>query len=330
MKAVHILGNSKLEIAEFPTPTLTEDRVLVKVMASGVCGSEMHGFRGPDPSPMNAGHEVAGVIADPNGHPQWEEGDRVGVFTLQGCGKCRWCRQGQDTFCADVSGPSPSHSEVITARANALVKLPDDVSFPVAVLLCGDGLGVPYGATTRAGVERGDVTCVFGCGPVGLGMVLVQSFVGAWPIAVEPIEHRRKLALKMGAWQTLDPTAETDMVARLKEMTDGIGPDQCFEASGRQDTLDWALDATKPQGVIVQVGHGKQTLDPQRLIIKRNMTIMGNWVAHPGWFPDMLDMYRCGLDLERLITLETSYENAQEAYSRLSEGLEGKVMLLWE
>lgn len=330
MKALHILGNSQVEIAEYPMPVPDEDQVLVKVTASGVCGGEMHSFRGPDPLDMNGGHEVAGIIADPNGHPQWEEGDRVGVFTLQGCGKCRWCRRGQDTFCAQVECPSATHAEYIVSRANAMVKLPEDVSFPVAVLLCGDGLGVPYGASRRAGVQRGDVTCVFGCGPVGLGMVLVQAYLGAYPIAVEPIEHRRKLALKMGAWQTLDPKAEDDLVARLKEMTEGIGPDQCFEASGRQDTLDWALDATKPEGVIVQVGHGPQTLDPQRLIVRRNLTIMGNWVAHPGWFPDMLAMVRSGLDVERLITLETSFENAPEAYQRLSEGLEGKVILRWE
>jgi threonine dehydrogenase-like Zn-dependent dehydrogenase len=329
MEAVHILGNKRLEIGEFPRPTPREDQVLVRVMASGICGGEMHGFRGPEPQGMNGGHEVAGVIADPNRHPQWEEGDRVGVFVLQGCGKCRWCRQGKDTFCAEVGGGSPTHAEYCTARANALAKLPEDVSFPQAVMLCGDGLGVPYGSSIRAGVERGDVTCVFGCGPVGLGMVLVQSYLGAWPIAVEPVEHRRMLALKMGAWQTLDPNAETDMVARLKEMTDGIGPSACFEASGRQDTLDWAIDATMPEGVIVQVGHGKQSLDPQRLIVKRNLTIMGNWVAHPGWYPDMLGMVRCGLDLSRLITLETSYENAQDAFSRLEQGLEGKVMLLW-
>jgi threonine dehydrogenase-like Zn-dependent dehydrogenase len=329
MKAVHILGNSKVEIAEYPMPEPKDNQVLVKVTASGICGGEMHGFRGEKAMDMNGGHEVAGIIADPNGHPQWEEGDRVGVFTLQGCGKCRWCRQGRDTFCAEVGTPSATHAEYITSRANAMVKLPDDVSFPVAVLLCGDGLGVPYGGTTRAGVQPCDVTCVFGCGPVGLGMVLVQRFLGAWPIAVEPIEHRRKLALKMGAWQTIDPTAEEDMVARLKEMTDGIGPDKCFEASGRQETLDWAIDATKPEGIICQVGHGKQSLDPQKLIIKRNMTIFGNWVSHPGWYPDMLAMYRNGLDIPRLVTLKTSYENAQEAYWRLSEGLEGKVILLW-
>ncbi len=329
MKAVRILGNKQVEIAEFPMPKPDENEVLVKVTASGVCGGEMHAFRGENAMDMNPGHEVSGIIADPNGHAQWEEGDRVGIFTLQGCGKCRWCRQGRDTFCAEVGTPSACHSQYITSRANAMVKLPDDVSAAVAVLLCGDGLGVPYGGTTRAGVRPGDVTCVFGCGPVGLGMVLVQRYLGAWPIAVEPVAARRELATRMGAWQTIDPTATDDLTGLLKELTDGVGPDACFECSGRQDTLDCAIDATKPEGIICQVGHGPQSLDPQKLIIKRNMTIFGNWVSHPGWYPDMLAMYRNGLDIERLMTMETSFENAQEAYAGLEQGLEGKVILHW-
>ena len=60
------------------------------------------------------------------------------------------------------------------------------------------------------------------------------------------------------------------------------------------------------------------------------MTIFGNWVSHPGWFPDMLAMYRNGLDIERLVTWETSFENAQEAYAGLEEGVQGKVILNWE
>jgi len=143
MKSVHILGNCKVEIAEYPMPEPKENEVLVKVTASGVCGGEMHSFRGPNAMDMNGGHEVAGIIADPHGHPQWEEGERVGIFTLGGCGKCRWCRQGRDTFCAEVGTPRACHSEYIAVKANAMVKLCDDVSASVAVLLCGDGLGGP-------------------------------------------------------------------------------------------------------------------------------------------------------------------------------------------
>ena len=84
MRSVHLLGNRQVEIAEYPTPEPKDNEVLVKVTASGVCGGEMHSFRAEGPMEMNGGHEVAGIIADPNGHPQWQAGDRVGVFTLGG------------------------------------------------------------------------------------------------------------------------------------------------------------------------------------------------------------------------------------------------------
>jgi len=330
MRAVHILGNGKVQIDEYPMPVPNENQVLVKVTASGVCGSEMGAVRGEKGMEMNGGHEVAGIIADPNGHAQWEEGDRVGVFTLQGCGKCRWCRIGKDTFCSEVGTPSATHAEYCVSKAASMVKLNDDVSNPVAVLLCGDGLGVPYGATVRSGLEPGDITCVFGCGPVGLGMVLVQAFLGAKVIAVEPSQARRDLAMKMGAWQTIDPTATDDMVGLLKDMTDGWGPDKVYECAGRQDTLDVAMDATKPEGIIVCVGHGKQSIDPQRLIIKRNMRMMGNWVAHPAWYDDMLCMYQSGLDVDRLITGIYPPEQAQAAYDGMIDQTAGKVILTWE
>ncbi len=330
MKALHVLGNGKVEIDEFPMPELKENQVLVKVVASGVCGSEMGSIRGEKPMDMNSGHEVSGIVADPNGHAQWEEGDRVGVFTLQGCGKCRWCRMGQDTFCAEVGVPSSTHAEYCSSKANSLVKLPDDVSAPLATLLCADGLGVPYGASSRAEVEPGDITCIFGAGPVGLGMALVQAYMGANVIVVEPSKPRRDLAMKMGAWQTVDPTQVDDMVSLLQTMTDGWGPDKCFECSGRQDTLDIALTATRPEGLIVMVGHGPQTMDPQRLIIKKNMRMMGNWVAHPAWYKHMLQWYREGLDVERLITAQYPFEDAQKAYDEMLAATCGKIMLMWD
>ena len=92
MLTVKLLGNKRLEIGEAPDPKPAPDEVLIQVKASGVCGGEMHGFRAEKGSGGNGGHEVAGVVADPNGHPQWAAGDEVVIFTLQGCGKCRWCR----------------------------------------------------------------------------------------------------------------------------------------------------------------------------------------------------------------------------------------------
>ena len=223
---------------------------------------------------------------------------------------------------------SPGHSQFITTSAHGITHLPEDISFEVGVMLTADGLGVPYGASSRAHVNDQDITCVFGCGPVGLGMVLVQSWLGAHVIAVEPSKARRDLALKMGAWQVVDPTSTDNMTGLLKDMTDGIGPDKCFECSGRQDTLDVAMDATAPEGLIMLVGHGPQSIDPQKLIVKRNLTMSGNWVAHPKWYPAMLDMVRKGFPIERLLTCY-SYKECQEAFNSMLEARSAKAILLW-
>ena len=197
------------------------------------------------------------------------------------------------------------------------------------MLLGGDGLGVPYGASMRAGVKEGDVTCVLGCGPVGLGMVMVQAFLGAWVIAVDVNEYRLGLAKKLGARQTVNPNETPDVVKALKDLADGIGPDKCFEAAGKQPTLDWALQATRPEGLIVQVGHGEQTMNPQKLIAKRNLTIMGNWICHRGDYAGMLQMCRAGLEPERLITNIYPFKEAAAAYERFAAGQEAKIILEW-
>jgi threonine dehydrogenase-like Zn-dependent dehydrogenase len=210
-----------------------------------------------------------------------------------------------------------------------MVKKPQDISFPLAVLLGGDGLGVPMGATWKAGVKPGDVTCVIGCGPVGLGMVMCQAYLGAKVIAVEPNPARRALAMKLGAWQTLDPTAVPDPAQALRDLTEGIGPEKVFEASGRQESVDLYMNATAPEGIVVIVGHGKQQLDPQKLIIKRNLTVMGNWICHPALYPRMLSFARSGLEPQRLITGVYPFMQAQTAFERCEAGLEAKAILEW-
>jgi len=330
MKGVRFLGNCKVEVADLPDPKPEPDQVLIKITASGICGGEIKRYKKDEAMDANPGHEVAGIVEDPNGHPQWQKGDRVGIFTLQGCGYCRWCRMGKNDFCSDIKVPQATHSEYTCSRATGIVKLDDDIDNPLAVLIFGDGMGVPYGASTRAHVGPGDVTCVLGCGPVGLGMCIMQSFLGAHVIAVDIVQARLDLAKRFGAWQTINSAETDDVVAALKEMTDGIGPDKSFEAVGCQETLDVAVEATAPEGIVVQVGHGPQQLDPQKLISKRNLTIFGNWIYHPGEYTKLIEMQRSGLRAERLITATYKLAEAEQAYAAAAGGGEAKVMLTYE
>lgn len=327
MRGVKFLGNSKVEIAELPDPEVGEGDVLVKVKASAICGSEMGRYRGSDPMDGNAGHEVMGVIADPNGSKRFREGDRVGVATIQGCGNCFWCLQGKPDFCKEGGGVGNSHSEFVVSKEIWLHPLADDIDDAAGVLLAGDGLGVPYGSSVRAGVAPGDINCVFGVGPIGLGVTLVQTFIGARVIAVDINPHRLELATQMGAWKTINSAETEDLRSVLLDLTAGLGPNRCFECCGRQETLDVALDTTIPEGIVVVIGHGKQQINPQRLIFHKNMRLMGNWLCHFSDFDGMVTMIRNGLQATRLVTNRFPLEQADEAYRRFSQGLEGKVIL---
>jgi len=327
MRGLRFMGNSKVEIAELPDPKVGEGDVLVRVKASAICGSEMGSYRSPNAMEGNAGHEVMGVVADPNGSSGFRKGDRVGVFVIQGCGKCLWCLQGKPDFCAQAGAVGNAHSEYVVSKETWLHPLSDDISDEIGVLLAGDGLGVPCGASLRAGVEKGDITCVFGVGPVGLGMTLVHTFLGARVIAVDINPHRLNLAKEMGAWKTINSKETPDLRSILLDLTNGLGPNKCFECSGRQETLDIAIDTTIPEGIVTVIGHGQQSINPQRLIFRKNLRLMGNWVCHFSDYNNMLVMLNNGLQAQRLVTNSFPLEQANEAYKRFSEGLEGKVIL---
>jgi len=328
MRGLKFLGNSEVKIADLPDLKPGEGDVLVKVKASAICGSEMGSYRSPNPINGNAGHEVMGVVADPNGSKRFREGDRVGVSPIQGCGSCFWCLQGKPDFCERVGVISNAHSEFVVSKEVWLHPLSDDIDDATGVLLAGDGLGVPYGASARAGVVAGDVTCVFGVGPVGLGVTLVQTFLGARVIAVDINPHRLQLATQMGAWKTINSAETENLGDVLLDLTNGLGPNKCFECAGKQETLDIALDVTIPEGSVMVIGHGRQQIDPQRLIFRKNMRLMGNWVCHFSDFSGMVTMLHNGLQAIRLVTNRFPLEQADEAYRRFSEGLEGKVLLV--
>ena len=328
MRGVRFLGNSKAEVIDMPYPEIGEGDVLIKVGASAICGSEMGSYRGPEASNGNPGHEVMGIVADPNGSKRFREGDRVAPATIQGCGDCFWCLQGKPDFCKIGAGLKDTHSEFTVSKEIWLHPLADDMDDATGALLAGDGLGVPYGASVRAGVEPGDVTCVFGVGPVGLGMTLVQTFMGARVIAVDINPFRLGLATQMGAWKTINSAETDDLRSALLDLTRGLGPNKCFECCGQQETLDVALDTTIPEGIVAIIGHGKQQINPQRLIARRNMRLMGNWLCHFSDFSGMVTMIRNGLQATRIITDRFPLEKADEAYRRFSQGQAGKTLLI--
>jgi len=342
MRGLKFLGNSKVEMADLPDPELGKGDMLVRVKASAICGSEVESYRPPGGIPWggNPGHEVMGVVEDPNGSRRFHKGDRVGVATIQGCGECFWCLQGKQDFCKKGFVLRNAHSEYVVGKECWMQSVPDDIDDGLAVLLAGDGLGVPYGATIRSGLAAGETTCVFGTGPVGGAMVMIQTFLGARVIAIDINPLALERATKWGAWKTINPKETKDVKGAILDLTNGLGPNKSYDAAtGGQELFNLALEVTMPGGTVMTVAHGMHGIDAVRERLSfhvdpakwefwgRNLCVRGNWACHFSDYADQLAMVRNGLQIGSLVTATYPLEQFEEAYRRFMGGQEGKVIL---
>src|SRR5579883_2564681 len=227
MRGVVCLGNRRVELREFPDPEPGPGEVVVRIGAAGLCGSDLHAYRGERAQTHISGHEPCGTIAALGaGVTGWRAGERVIVHHYAGCGQCKYCRIGYDQLCLHGHrtfgfGAHGANADFLLVPARCLVRLPDALSFAEgAAIACGTGTA--YMALTKLGVSGRDTLAIYGQGPVGLSATLLGKAMGARVIAVEVAEPRRALARELGADVVLDPQSE-DPVAAIRELTGGGG-----------------------------------------------------------------------------------------------------------
>ncbi|MFC7584543.1 zinc-binding dehydrogenase [Nonomuraea antimicrobica] len=227
-----------VELVTVPTPEPGPGQALVRIEASGICGSELHAADGANP-----GHEAAGIVESAPDGCGFAIGERVGISAVTGCGDCRFCRRGEQIFCADVRVHESMHADYVVVPARALRKLPAGISAGEAVLLTGDGLGVPIRALRKVPHRPGERVVVLGLGPVGLAHVLVRARAGAEVIAIEPSEHRRELARALGATMVVAPGEDI-----------GTPPGTVIECTGIPACIQQAFDLVDAAGTVLQSG----------------------------------------------------------------------------
>jgi threonine dehydrogenase-like Zn-dependent dehydrogenase len=331
MKKVHLTGNGQIDLIEAPLPEPRPGEVRVRTVLSALCGSEMGDYRRGGVAGGNNGHEAVGVIdALGEGVENWTVGQRVGVSAIAGCGNCPYCAAGQYTWCNTFSFHGHMHAEAFTLPALACHALPDDLDWEPAVLVSGDGLGVPFHSARKIADPDLKTIVVFGLGPIGLGNVLMQKHYGRRIFGVDLSPERRAMATELGAEQTFDPREIADLPAHLRELTDGFGPDVCMECAGIPPTLRQAFACVRKGGIVVLNGEqGPLELSPSDDFIRRDITAKGAWFYHFSEFPAMLEAQRNGLQVERLITHRFPLEEAAQAYTAMAQGKSGKVLLTY-
>ena len=271
MKAALFYGGRDIRVEELPDPVPDPGEVLIDIGAAGVCGSDLHPYRGADPwgagpaaGPRRAGHELAGVVAAVGpGVTHVGVGDRVGVepMHLVGCGTCRQCRRGDYHVCptrglrnGERHG-SAGFSELDLATAANVYPLPDSVSLDAASLLDVYGCGVH--AIARIPLRASEYVCVVGTGPIGLTMGQVARAAGARRVIMvgrrdEPLEF----ALRVGAADAVvNNTRVASLAEAIADLTEGELCDAVFETvGGNEDTMAQAVDAAAFGGCVGIIG----------------------------------------------------------------------------
>jgi 2-desacetyl-2-hydroxyethyl bacteriochlorophyllide A dehydrogenase len=330
MRAVTFKAPGEVLVEEVPEPEILDPAdAIVRIEASGVCGSDLHIYHGRvkiEPG-FTIGHEYVGtVIATGGDVREVSVSDRVLGCFQTACGRCFFCRRGWFHKC-DASRTF-GHGEALgsllgTQAEQALVpnadlvlrKIPEGMSDDVA-LFAGDVMGTGYHAVTESGLRPGDAAAVLGLGPVGLCAVQAARAVGAARvIAVDSVPERLAMAESFGAQPV--HLSEEDPRAAAREATEGRGVDVCIDAVGDPRALELALRLTRKCGTVQAIGvYAERCEVHMGLLWIKALRLCSGHANVIGHVDRVLAMMSAGLlDPSPLVTHHMGLDEASEAYA---------------
>jgi len=310
MKALRFIGKEQYRVDDVDVPEIGADEVLVAARSVGICHSDVELLAGryiiPFSYPIIPGHEWSGeVVKLGRDVTAFAEGDRV-------VGECVI---GHDHFGFSISGAA---AEFFIAKPSWLHRLPDRLTWTQGALV--EPFSCGYHAAQRAdNLNASDTALVFGAGPIGLGVVAASAALGARVIVAEPSAERAKLAIEIGADDTLDPTSES-FLAEVLEATQGRGANVVFEASGKPPAMAAALDVAAQGARLVYLGIdvGGRPAAPLGMIQSKELQVRGI-IGSPGVWPQTLRfLERSHIDLSPIVTSTYPIDEAAKAMAAVT------------
>jgi alcohol dehydrogenase len=329
MRAVTFQAPGEVRVDEKPEPVLEGERdAVVRVEASGICGSDLHIYHGRvkiEPG-FTLGHEYVGTVVEAG--PAVRSvgaGDRVLGTYSTACGECFFCARGDFHQCdrRRVFGHGATLGSLQGAQADRVLvpnadlvlrRVPDGMPDEVA-LFAGDVMGTAYHAVTECGVAPGDAVAVLGLGPVGLCAVQAARGAGAGRVyAIDSVGARLELAREFGG----EPLrlADDDVRAAVKAGTEGRGVDAVIDAVGHPDALELACRLARKAGTISATGvYAERTEVHMGIVWMKALTLRSGHANVIKHLDTVLDALASGrLDPAPLVTHHLPLDDAAEAY----------------
>ncbi len=330
-------NNHDVRIEEAPIPQIGEDEALLKVMASGICGSDVIEWYRVPKAPIVLGHEATGLIDKVGSKVKTlKVGDRVFVSHHVPCNQCRYCQRGNHTACHTLHTtnyyPGGFSQYVRVPKINVdfgIYKLPDDMSFEEGTFI--EPLACVSRGQRLSELEKDDTVLIIGGGIAGILHTQLAKFKGIENIFVADINpFRLDLAKKFGATQVLN--AKENLPQRLKEVNAGRLADQVVVCTGATSAAISALDCVENGGTILFFAVPDPTVKlpvPINQFWRNEITMRTSYGAAPNDLADSMRILATKqLNVKDMITHRLSLVEAQEGFRLMAEaGQSLKVIL---
>lgn len=329
--AIFVGGGKPLEIREWPRPDAGPGEILVKVVACGLCHSDLHYLDHGVPTfktpPLVLGHEVSGhVVSVGAGVDPKRIGTAVLLAPETTCGECILCRTGRENVCSDqkmlgnnIDGGFADY--VVTTSRDAFA-VPEGLPLAESSVI-SDALTTAFNAVVRrAHIQPGETVAIFGCGGLGLSLVQVASMVGARVIAVDIDPKKLDIALQFGASAAVDGKGD-DAPKRVRKEAGGGGVEVAIEAIGRPPTQESAVASLRTGGRAIFLGSSAQPMTLQGgRVMYRELSVIGTLGSRPIDFPVVLDLVKRGkLNAAGLVTHRHTLDEVNKGFDELRAGV---------
>ena len=336
MKAAILEDIKKFKIADVNAPKPDNNKVIIDIIKTGICGSDIHYWDAGEPKGLIMGHEFTGKVVNPGSRTDLKIGDRVTALPISPCGNCEACETGNPQYCSEtwthaigLSLDNPGGlTSTIAIRPDMVLKLPDNVTDEEGAMVEPTAVGLH--AVHLADIRVGDKVLIVGGGIIGLVSAMFAKLEGAEFVAVsETNEARGKKSVKLNvADDWFNAKDENFLNSIFTKIPNGF--DVVIDCSGTTKAVESELMTVKPGGTIVLVGVSPKPIEFASVIaVMKELTIKGAIAYTKEEFKNCISlMANKKIDVMKFVDDIVPLEETQKAYERLTSGTDDAVKIM--
>ncbi len=337
MRVAMYYANNDVRLEEMPMPAAGKGEAVVRVTASGVCGSDVMEWYRRHKVPLVLGHEIAGEIVDAGEGVAYKIGERVSASHHVPCGACHYCRRGHDTVCDTLRKtnfhPGGFAEYVLLPRINVekgLYVLPEEVSYDEGTFI--EPLACVLRGQRAVGLKAGDSVLIIGSGISGaLHIALARALDAKLVVATDVNGWRLQKAGGFGADAAL--RADADVPGEFRRLNGGRGADVVILTSGAESAIAQAFETVDRGGSVLFFAPTREgiavPLPVNKLFWRNEITLTSSYAANPAEHLEALELIRSGrVNVKDMITHRFPLADAQEGFRLVAEAGESLKVII--